>query len=132
MRIADRLRRSHDQVLFFGHTRVTSVSEARISRFDALRRLGSAETFALRDWPEALRLLHVAWNKVYDRCYLLDSGLRFPDGYYEHIAVAYPILMLADRIGVLDRRLLLLPRASGAITSTPGSPGLGRERRHNS
>lgn len=118
--IGDRLRRSRDHVLFFGHTRVTSRSEVRIGSSDALRRLGSVGTFSLRDRPEALRLFHVAWNKVYDRRFLLDSGLRFADGYYEDITVAYPILMLADRIGVLDRVCYCYRERPGAITSTPG------------
>lgn len=70
--VTDRLRRSGDQVLFLGHTRVREGSQVATSSAVMLRRLGRAGSFTLRDRPEALRLFHVAWNKVYDRRLLLD------------------------------------------------------------
>jgi hypothetical protein len=39
---------------------------------------------------------------------------------FEVIAVAYPVLMLAERIGVLDRICYCYRDRPGAITSTPG------------
>lgn len=118
--IARRLHRSADQVLFVGHARVRDGAELPVAGRAALRRLGRAGTFTLREQPEALGLFHVAWNKVYDRRFLLDSGLRFADGIYEDIPVAYPVVMLADRIGVLDRVCYCYRERPGAITATQG------------
>jgi CDP-glycerol glycerophosphotransferase len=77
----DRLRHSGDQVLFLGHTRVGEGSHVASGCAATLRRLDRAGSFTLRDRPEALRLFHVAWNKVYDRRFLLDSGLQFANGW---------------------------------------------------
>lgn len=53
--------------------------------------------------PDLLRLLNVAWNKAYRRDFLIETGIRFPPGYYEDIPFTYPILGLAESIALLDR-----------------------------
>lgn len=61
------------------------------------------ETFNLAERPSLLNAIMAAWNKVVRRDYLARLGLRFGTGYYEDIAVTYPMLLAADRITVLDR-----------------------------
>ncbi|SCF38712.1 CDP-glycerol:poly(glycerophosphate) glycerophosphotransferase [Micromonospora viridifaciens] len=78
-------------------------------------------TFRLRDRPETMRLLHTAWNRVVRREFLVERGLRFEPGWYEDVSFSYPVLMAAERIGVLDRICLnYRQRLTGAITCTPG------------
>ncbi|NES56111.1 bifunctional glycosyltransferase family 2 protein/CDP-glycerol:glycerophosphate glycerophosphotransferase [Micromonospora sp. PPF5-6] len=78
-------------------------------------------TFRLPDRPEAMRLLHTAWNRLVRREFLVDRGLRFAPGWYEDVSFSYPVLMAASRIGVLDRVCLnYRQRRTGAITRTRG------------
>lgn len=45
-----------------------------------------------------------AWNKVYRRSFLLEHGLRFPEGVlYEDLPLTIPALCLAGRVAVLHR-----------------------------
>jgi CDP-glycerol glycerophosphotransferase len=61
------------------------------------------EVFKLAEHPSLLSAIMAAWNKVVRRDYLARLGLRFGAGYYEDIAVTYPLLLAADRIALLDR-----------------------------
>ncbi|SCL17947.1 CDP-glycerol:poly(glycerophosphate) glycerophosphotransferase [Micromonospora rhizosphaerae] len=78
-------------------------------------------TFRLRDRPETMRLLHTAWNRLVRRQFLAGLGVRFEPGWYEDVSFSYPVLMAAERIGVLDWVCLnYRQRRSGAITRTRG------------
>ncbi|MFF5175974.1 CDP-glycerol glycerophosphotransferase family protein [Micromonospora sp. NPDC000089] len=80
-----------------------------------------AATFRLRDRPEAVRLLHTAWNRLVRREFLVELGLRFADGWYEDVSFSYPVLLAAERIGVLDQVCVnYRQRRAGAITRTRG------------
>jgi CDP-glycerol glycerophosphotransferase (TagB/SpsB family)/glycosyltransferase involved in cell wall biosynthesis len=63
----------------------------------------SAPVTSLRENPELLTLLQVAWNKAYRRDFVERWGLEFPPGYYEDTPWTYPVLFAAERIAVLDR-----------------------------
>ncbi|MFD4756136.1 MULTISPECIES: bifunctional glycosyltransferase family 2 protein/CDP-glycerol:glycerophosphate glycerophosphotransferase [unclassified Streptomyces] len=62
-----------------------------------------ADTFRLRERPQLLNLLQIAWNKAYRRDFLEGLGLRFPPGYYEDTPWTYATLLAADSVSVLDR-----------------------------
>ncbi|EEP72988.1 LOW QUALITY PROTEIN: CDP-glycerol:poly(glycerophosphate) glycerophosphotransferase, partial [Micromonospora sp. ATCC 39149] len=120
--VAARLRRTRPDVLLVDHVRVRW--DGRVTR-SAMAEVFPAppgeETFRLRERPEALRLLHTAWNRLVRREFLVDLGLRFEPGWYEDVAFSYPVLMAAERIGVLDRVCLnYRQRRAGAITRTRG------------
>ncbi|MBL7253338.1 bifunctional glycosyltransferase/CDP-glycerol:glycerophosphate glycerophosphotransferase [Paractinoplanes lichenicola] len=120
--IADRLRTAEPDVLVVDYAKVWWDTTTRHSKLSAL--VASANfprTFTLAEQPRAIRIFHVAWNKVYNRDFLLKHDITYPTGLYEDVPVGYPVLMLADRISVLDRVCVYYrQRRRGAITSTPG------------
>ncbi|MEV0425414.1 bifunctional glycosyltransferase family 2 protein/CDP-glycerol:glycerophosphate glycerophosphotransferase [Micromonospora sp. NPDC050495] len=120
--VADRLVATHPDVLIVDHVRAHwNNTGTRSAMRDVFPEPVGEETFRLRDRPEAVRLLHTAWNRVLRREFLLDRGLRFEPGWYEDVSFSYPALMAADRIGVLDRVCLnYRQRRTGAITRTRG------------
>ncbi|EDY42413.1 bifunctional glycosyltransferase/CDP-glycerol:glycerophosphate glycerophosphotransferase [Streptomyces sp. SPB074] len=62
-----------------------------------------AAAFPLRERPELLSLLQIAWNKAYRREFIEELGLRFPPGYYEDTPWTYATLLAAGSLAVLDR-----------------------------
>jgi glycosyltransferase involved in cell wall biosynthesis len=69
--------------------------------------------------PQLLRLQHTAWNKVVRADLMRSAGLTFTTGWYEDYPFSHRALLLADRIGVLDRVCLHYRRGRpGAITTT--------------
>ncbi len=78
-----------------------------------------------RSEPRLLGTLHIACNKVVRREFLLDTGCRFADGWYEDVSFSHPLLLAAERVAVLDRACYAYrQRGEGAITNT-------RTERHN-
>ncbi|MET8835322.1 bifunctional glycosyltransferase family 2 protein/CDP-glycerol:glycerophosphate glycerophosphotransferase [Micromonospora sp. NPDC004540] len=120
--VADRLRATRPDVLIVDHVRVhwNNVGTRSAMR-DVFPEPPGDATFRLRDRPETLRLLHTAWNRLVRREFLVEQGLRFAPGWYEDVSFSYPVLMAAERIGVLDRVCLnYRQRRTGAITRTRG------------
>ncbi|WP_320068137.1 bifunctional glycosyltransferase family 2 protein/CDP-glycerol:glycerophosphate glycerophosphotransferase [Micromonospora sp. RTGN7] len=120
--VAARLRATRPDVLVVDHVRVRWNDRAtRSAMADVFPEPPGTATFRLRERPEALRLLHTAWNKLVRREFLVDLGLRFEPGWYEDVPFSYPVLMAAEQIGVLDRVCLnYRQRRAGAITRTRG------------
>ncbi|MGC4893754.1 bifunctional glycosyltransferase/CDP-glycerol:glycerophosphate glycerophosphotransferase [Micromonospora sp. DT31] len=120
--VADRLRDTTPDVLIVDHVRAhwNNVGTRSAMR-DVFPAPPDPATFTLWERPDALRLLHTAWNRVVRREFLLVNGLRFESGWYEDVSFTYPALMAAERIGVLDRVCLnYRQRRTGAITRTRG------------
>lgn len=120
--VATRLRATRPDVLLVDHVRVHWNETVTRS---ALREICPGpvgpETFRLRDRPELVGLLHTAWNKLVRREFLLGLGLRFAPGWYEDVSFTYPVLLAAERIGLLDRVCVnYRQRRAGAITRTRG------------
>ncbi|WP_329018325.1 bifunctional glycosyltransferase family 2 protein/CDP-glycerol:glycerophosphate glycerophosphotransferase [Micromonospora rifamycinica] len=118
--VADRLTATRPDVLLVDHVRVHWDDRAtRSALSDVFGEPPGAATFRLADRPEAVRLLHTAWNRLVRREFLTGLGLRFAPGWYEDVAFSYPVLLAAGRIGVLDRVCVnYRQRRSGAITRT--------------
>jgi CDP-glycerol glycerophosphotransferase len=116
--VARRLRATDPDVLIVKHAKVPWNPRSGPSEIGDF--LGEApEVFALRDWPRALDVLHVAWNKVVRRDFLTGLGLTYPPGWYEDVAFTYPLLLAAGRITVLDRVCVnYRQRRVGAATRT--------------
>ncbi|HYN97886.1 MAG TPA: bifunctional glycosyltransferase family 2 protein/CDP-glycerol:glycerophosphate glycerophosphotransferase, partial [Pilimelia sp.] len=82
---------------------------------------GAPEVFTALENRRVLRVLHVAWNKIVRREFLLGTGVRFQPGWYEDVSFTYPLLVAAGRISVLDRVCVnYRQRRIGAITRTVG------------
>lgn len=121
--VADRLRETDADVLLVEHAKVYWDNVVKPSGSTAVgHRFRQAPTvFALRDWPEAINILHVPWNKVVRRDLLLRLKLSFRPGWYEDIPFTYTVLLAAERISTLDRVCVYYrQRRSGAATKTPG------------
>ncbi|MEV4489179.1 bifunctional glycosyltransferase family 2 protein/CDP-glycerol:glycerophosphate glycerophosphotransferase [Micromonospora coxensis] len=120
--VADRLRATRPDVLVVDHVRVHWTDTAtRSAMAEVFPEPPGETTFRLADRPEALHLLHTAWNRLVRREFLTDLGLRFAPGWYEDVSFSYPVLLAAERIGVLDRVCVnYRQRRAGAITRTRG------------
>jgi CDP-glycerol glycerophosphotransferase len=120
--VAGRLTATRPDVLIVDHVRAHwDNTGTRSAMADVFPEPPGEATFRLGDRPETLRLLHTAWNRLVRRQFLVDLGLRFEPGWYEDVPFSYPVLMAADRIGVLDRVCLnYRQRRTGAITRTRG------------
>ncbi|NGO69086.1 CDP-glycerol glycerophosphotransferase family protein [Streptomyces boncukensis] len=121
--LADRLDATGDpDVLVYDYARAYwDGAVCRNARADlvAHRADGAGEVFQLAERPELLRLLAVAWNKVYRRDFVARQRLAFPPGYYEDTPWTFPALMTAERIATLDRVCVLYrQRRRGNILST--------------
>ena len=120
--VAQRLRAVEPDVLVVDYAKVWWNNKSRRSKLSGLVR--SAElprTFTLAECPDAIKIFHVAWNKIFSRAFLIKNDISYPTGLYEDVPVGYPVLMLAESITVLERVCLYYrQRRRGAITSTPG------------
>ena len=118
--ICARLRATRPDILIFDYGR--AYWNGKIERNvlnDLFREPPPPDTFTLAERPSVMGLMMTAWTRAFRREFLLDSGLRFGDGYYEDVRVTYPSLMLAEKISLLDRLCLhYRQRRAGAITRT--------------
>ncbi len=123
--VAARLHATRPDVLLVDHVRAYwDDTTSRSAMAEVFPKPPGAVTFRLADRPETVELLHTAWNRLIRRQFLADIGLRFAPGWYEDVSFSYPLLLAADRIGVLDLVCLhYRRRRAGAITST-------RDERH--
>ncbi|WP_431903354.1 glycosyltransferase family 2 protein [Micromonospora carbonacea] len=113
-----RLRRDEPDVLLVDHLRVHEGGRLEVDASSHLLR-GVDGCVRLADRPELLRVQHTAWNKVVRRAFLDELELRFHPGWYEDIPFSHPLLIAADRIGVLDHVCYHYRQGRlGAITST--------------
>jgi CDP-glycerol glycerophosphotransferase len=97
--------------------------EERSRRSAAARvpaRVPGPEVFTAIERPSVIGLLHVAWNRVVRRQFLIDHELHFHPGLYEDVSWTYPALIAAQRIAFLDRVCVYYRQREGAITKTGG------------
>ncbi|MGK5445279.1 bifunctional glycosyltransferase/CDP-glycerol:glycerophosphate glycerophosphotransferase [Micromonospora sp. URMC 105] len=120
--VADRLRTTRPDVLVVDHVRTHwNDTATRSAMTEVFPEPPGEATFRLRERPETLHLLHTAWNRLVRREFLVELGLRFAPGWYEDVSFTYPVLLAAERIGVLDRVCVnYRQRRAGAITRTRG------------
>jgi CDP-glycerol glycerophosphotransferase len=116
--VVDRIRRHHPDVIVVGYER--SYADGR--RFsDRLVAPGPAlpEVFTAHEQPRILTTLTLACNKVIRREYLTGLGLRWGAGWYEDVAYTKPLLLAAERIGLIEAVCYgYRQRPEGATTST--------------
>ena len=75
-------------------------------------------TFTAHEFPQIVKVLQVAWNKVIRRELLEQKNLWFPKGYYEDTAFTYALLASARSIATLATTVVRYRQRSGAITAT--------------
>ncbi|MEU5939588.1 bifunctional glycosyltransferase family 2 protein/CDP-glycerol:glycerophosphate glycerophosphotransferase [Micromonospora sp. NPDC047548] len=120
--VAGRLRATRPDVLMVDHVRVHwDETDTPSAMPEVFPEPPGEAVFRLRDRPETMRLLHTAWNRLVRREFLVELGLRFAPGWYEDVSFSYPVLLAAERTGVLDRVCVnYRQRRAGAITRTRG------------
>ncbi|SDZ38347.1 CDP-glycerol:poly(glycerophosphate) glycerophosphotransferase [Micromonospora pattaloongensis] len=118
--VVERLRATDPDVLIVDHARVHW--HGRVDPSGPGRRFHLAPpVFTLAQWPDAIDILHVSWNKVVRRSLLARLGFAFRAGWYEDVPFTYQVLLAADRIALLDRICVnYRQRRRGAATRTPG------------
>jgi CDP-glycerol glycerophosphotransferase len=118
--VARRLDALAPDVLIFDHVRAHWDGRVQPSASGPL--LDAAPSvFTLREYPRAIDILHVAWNRVVRRDLLTRHAFRFDSGWYEDVSFTYPVLAAAGRIAVLPRVCVYYrQRRVGAITRTVG------------
>lgn len=118
--VCQRLADTEPDVLLIDHVEVGPGGQVRHQAWPAEVDAAAAPA-ALAQRPELLRLplSTSACTKVVRQELLHETGLRFPPGWYEDVAYAYPLLLAAGRIDVLDRVCYSYRRrASDAITTS--------------
>ncbi|MEU3064637.1 bifunctional glycosyltransferase/CDP-glycerol:glycerophosphate glycerophosphotransferase [Streptomyces subrutilus] len=102
--VTDRLKAAGSpDVLVYDHARTFwTGGPVRARPAGRLSQEGPA-SFRLADRPALLGMPMVVWNKAYRREYVEREGLEFPTGFYEDTAWAYPALLAAESVAVLDR-----------------------------
>ncbi|GID30192.1 bifunctional glycosyltransferase/CDP-glycerol:glycerophosphate glycerophosphotransferase [Paractinoplanes brasiliensis] len=118
--VAARLRSTGADLLIVGWDRVHW--DGRVQAGTARQALATApEVFSAEQWPPVLDILHVAWNKVVRREFLLRLGFVFEAGWYEDVSFSFPVMLAAPRISTLPRTCVhYRQRRTGAITRTVG------------
>jgi CDP-glycerol glycerophosphotransferase len=76
------------------------------------------DSFTVREHPRVLRTLQIACNKVVRRDFLLSTGVRFADGWYEDVSFIQPVMLAAQRLSVLPRSCYAYRQRPYAITHT--------------
>jgi CDP-glycerol glycerophosphotransferase (TagB/SpsB family) len=101
--IEDRLATLDDpDVLVFDYAKTFWTGPTRRNRLAGLLEEAGPQVFSIDARPKLLTLLMIVWNKAYRRDFVTAGGFRFPPGYYEDLPWTYPVLLSAERIGVLD------------------------------
>ncbi|MDY7085171.1 MAG: CDP-glycerol glycerophosphotransferase family protein [Actinomycetota bacterium] len=118
--VAARLRSTEADLLIVGWDRVHW--DGRVQAGTARQALAAApEVFSAEQWPPVLDILHVAWNKVVRREFLLRLGFVFEAGWYEDVSFSFPVMLAAPRVSTLPRTCVhYRQRRTGAITRTVG------------
>lgn len=116
--IIAKLRTARPDVLFVDYARTYWNGKVQRNTLDHLfRDPPPPETFTLAERTSVMYNMMTIWNRIVRRQFLLDLGLTFGRGYYEDVRVTYPILMVAERISMLDQVCYYYrQRRRGAIT----------------
>ncbi|GIF19780.1 CDP-glycerol glycerophosphotransferase [Actinoplanes tereljensis] len=118
--VAARLRATDADLLIVGWDRVHWDGPVQAGTARKLLS-GAPRVFTVEEWPQALNVLHVAWNRVIRRELLEVLGIGFAAGWYEDVSFTFPLLLAAPRVSVLPRTCVhYRQRRTGAITRTVG------------
>ena len=110
-------------VLLFGWTRAypdgtrTACSEISILR-------AAPRSFTLHDWPRAVHIHHMPWNKVVRRELVERTGFRFPKGWHQDLPFTFTMLSAAGSVSALPEALVIYRQHLEAATATKSSDHL--------
>ncbi|GLW61762.1 glycosyl transferase [Actinomadura rubrobrunea] len=120
--ILERLSEDQPDVLLFDHAREYWHGKVKRSADHALFRDPEPAVFACAERPDVLRVTPAPWNRAFRRRFLLDLGVRFGGGDFEEVGVAYPALLAAERISLLDQVCFIRrERRRGAAARAAGA-----------
>ncbi|MGW0435157.1 glycosyltransferase family 2 protein [Micromonospora sp. NPDC003197] len=118
--VAERLAQTRPDLLIVGYGR--AYPDGRVTHHGVGEPNDSrpvAEVVTVEEQPSLLKVLWIACNRVIRREFLIESGLVFAPGWYEDVSFAFPLMLAAKRIALLDRYCYAYrQRSDGAITQT--------------
>ena len=82
------------------------------------------KSFALHEWPRAVHVHHMPWNKVVRRKLIESTGFRFPVGWHQDLPFTYTMLSAAECISTLPTPLVMYRKHGEAATATRSSAHL--------
>jgi CDP-glycerol glycerophosphotransferase len=97
--VTAQLDRLHPDVLMINYENIYADGTITPSGTD----LSTPELTTLADSPVLLNVTMTMWNKVFRRDFLSGIGVPYGPGIYEDVPVALAAMLMARRIGVLDR-----------------------------
>jgi len=124
--VARRLAETTPEVLLVEFARVGIDREVRRGSLHTRVPVGAVpDVFTAKDYPDVLRVLHTAWNRVIRREWLAGLGISFRRGWYEDVSHTYTVVAAAERISTLYRICYhYRDGRRGSITAAPD------DRRH--
>lgn len=93
----------HPDILMFDFLNKRNCGLPQLSNLCRALPMHIAAPFSLQELPAAIRVSWVSWNKAYRRGFIAESGLAFPEGYYEDAVWSCQCLLTASSIDVLKR-----------------------------
>jgi CDP-glycerol glycerophosphotransferase len=114
--VAHRLDAQDLDVLLLGWTRI--YPDGSCALCSELKILEEAPRFfALHEWPRAIQVHHMPWNKVVRRRLVERTGFRFSKGWHQDLPFTYTMLSAAKRIAALPRSLVFYRQHKEAATA---------------
>jgi CDP-glycerol glycerophosphotransferase len=118
--VALQLEASNPDVLLVGWTRIyPDGSRSACSEIEILK--AAPRTFALHEWPRAVQIHHMPWNKVVKRDLVERTGFRFPKGWHQDLPFTYTMLSAARSIAALPKPLVMYRQHAEAATAKKDS-----------
>lgn len=74
------------------------------------------------------QLLYAPWNKLYQRAYLQDKGIRFPETFWDDLPFNVDVVREVERVGCLDGHYYHFLRARAESENTRYRPDLHAKR----
>jgi glycosyltransferase involved in cell wall biosynthesis len=100
-------------IVYFGWHRIKRSGQVSPMLKGRKSKHGRADTHELRG--NLMQDFQTAWNKLYMREFIANSGAQFHNGYYEDIPWAYTLLMRAHTVFVIDLPLYNYRQRRGSI-----------------
>jgi CDP-glycerol glycerophosphotransferase len=108
------------EVLLFGWLRAypdgsrVACSEQRVLE-------AAPRSFTLHEWPRAIEIHHMPWNKVVRRELVERTGFQFPEGWHQDLPFTYTMLSAARSISAVPKSLVIYRQHPDAATAKKDS-----------
>jgi CDP-glycerol glycerophosphotransferase len=122
--ITQRLRRDRPDVLLIDYEELEPGGRTAPSPGRDLLRRAPEGPFTLAGQPQLIQLTMTSWSKLIRRAFLDLTGLSFPAGIHEDVALTCALLLGAERIGALPRVCYRYRQRPGSFMATASTAQL--------